>query len=1000
MPRRALALCSLILLVSLGFVWLARDALHGTNVASTEAERAFAQTVLKSLEGPVLSPWYKRVTALLQDNPRLARYIVARPGPKTAAADLASGHTLTFPHFANGAGGGVVIKASVTLINNGGATATGRVYLWQNTGQPMSVATNLGTGSSFDFTLTAGATLRLDTDGTGGVVVGWVEVRSDVQISGAGKFTTFDSAGRFISEVGIGDSVRAKKLMIVVDTTGGKRSAFAVCNPDGTAQANLSLNLRRMDGSSVATVTRALAKLSQKAEFVDDVFGAAGTNVKGVLVITSDSPQVAVVTLQTQGFNYTSLPAVPEVTAENEEEDLVFARIGDGVFGTLKLQTSFFLINNSATPVSATVELFAEGGGALALRIGSTRSDEFAVTVPAGGALALQSDGTTNPGKVGWARVTPQAPLGGGAALTVTTAATGALQADVGVPASPLTPMPAIYVQEQADSSTALALTNPTGETVTVRLTLTGRAGASPEIQATKTMDLAPLSHVALYVPELFSDVPAVTGRNFSGRLEAEAWVTRLGGYAPSEVAGLTLLSHGAYLTSAPIAQFVVNFGPRVTISPATLLGGTAPAFRMGLGQLAGEIPLKTGTITLNKGSVDLSKFQKGQSVGQLSTQVLVYLLMGKCFVFSSDATAAQFFSPLTTDGVSDWEPFFVKVSNVPGGGVKFEVTGQSKGEPDIMMSFAGLFDLLPDLVRLPPGAGTEITITEDHVSDPLPGGTALRCSRTRTLTTGGLASGAPQIHSVTPSTVVGGQQISIQGSNFSSTPAANSVTVEGNSRVAATVLQASTTSLLVQLPDNIKTGPLQVASGGKNSNDYTLLVPFAPMLTLTPASRTQAGTTGLRVELAQRSGEIAFHEVNSTPSQGEWITAGFAAGAVLGTAGLESPLEYQLKVKSSDADKLLVDVIEPDDTKADYLITICKSCTDKFRMEPTESSYSYVMPTTSNFVINFTTPIFRNPSGAGQQVRFSAKVLSQPRRTMVPTTRLSIERQLSYATQ
>ena len=1004
MSRRAFVLSCLILLILFGFAWLARNTLQGRTAESTEGERAFAQAVLRSLESPALAPWLNKVTTLLRDHPRLVRYVVARPGAKPAAdvAEIAAGHILTFPHFANGAAGGVSIRASVILINNAGATATGKIFLWRNNGQSMSVGTNLGTGSTFNFTLRAGETLRLDTDGLGDLVVGWVEAQSDVEISGTAKFTTLDSAGRFLSEVGIGDSVRAKKLMILIDTTSGKDSGFAVCNPNAAGAASLSLNLRKMDGTSVGTVSSNLKPLNQTAQFVTQTFaGDAAKNFKGLLVISSDTPLISVVTLRTQGLNYTSLPAVPEAPS-GDAEDLLFARTGDGVFGNLRLQTSFFLMNNSAGPVSATLKSYAAAGGGLPLKIGGSRKDEFAVTVPAGGAVALESDGSTNPGAVGWARVTSETPLAGGAAFTLTTIPTGAFQAEVGVPASPLTPMPAIYVQEQGDSSTALALTNPVDEPVTVRLRLTGRAGTSPEIQAEKQLELAPLSHVALYVPQFFPDVPAVGGRDFSGRLETEAWLTEMGEDFPSEVAGLTLLSHGTYLTSAPVAQFIVNFGPRTSICPATVLEGTAPAFRMKLTQLAGEVPMRTGIVTLNKGSLDLSRFQKAKSVGQLKAGISVFLLMGECFVFEKDAASAQFYSPLTADGVADWEPFFVKASNLAGGGVKFEVTGESHGEPEVGMSFAGLFDLLPELVRLPSGSGTTITITEDYESDLLPSGISLKSARVRTFTTGGLPSGAPRIYSVTPSTVVGGQQVTIDGAGFSSSPAGNAVTVEGDSRVAAPVVEATPTRLVVQLPESLKTGSLRVTSGGKDSNDYALHVLFAPVLKLSVGSRIQAAATTLRMEIGQHFGEIGFHELISTPSGGEWITSGtgLAAGAIIGTAGLESPEDYDLKVKSSDADKLVVDVIEKGKTSTEFQITLCKSCTDAFKFAPVQTSLSYVMPQEGSFVINFTTPIYRNPSGAGKLVTFNTKIFSLPERTMIRTTRLAGERQLSFTTQ
>ena len=105
-------------------------------------------------------------------------------------------------------------------------------------------------------------------------------------------------------------------------------------------------------------------------------------------------------------------------------------------------------------------------------------------------------------------------------------------------------------------------------------------------------------------------------------------------------------------------------------------------------------------------------------------------------------------------------------------------------------------------------------------------------------------------------------------------------------------------------MPKSLQTGSLRVTSGGKDSNDYALHVLFAPVLKLSVGSRIQAAATTLRVEIGQHLGEIGFHESISTPSGGESIQGGtdLAAGAIIGTAGLESPEDYDLKVKSSDA--------------------------------------------------------------------------------------------------
>ncbi len=231
-----------------------------------------------------------------------------------------------------------------------------------------------------------------------------------------------------------------------MDTLENKGSGYALCNPNEAAAANLTYALKLLDGTLVAAKDDTLAASSQKAEFVSQTFDQVDfTDFQGVLLITSDVP-VSVVTLRTRGTNYTSFPAVPQVGEDDEDDDLLFARIADGEIGGLTYETSFILLNNSEVAVSATVELFSVEGSELMLSVGSTVGSSFTVEVPAGGGTVLTTDGNTVPGVVGWARVTVNNPLGGGAAFTMTNSNTGAFASEVGVPASPLSVRPEIFV--------------------------------------------------------------------------------------------------------------------------------------------------------------------------------------------------------------------------------------------------------------------------------------------------------------------------------------------------------------------------------------------------------------------------------------------------------------------------------------------------------------------------------------------------------------------------
>jgi hypothetical protein len=293
-------------------------------------------------------------------------------------------YSLTFPQVVNGTLGSVKYQTDIFLLNNSGATATGNVHLYRQDGVPMSVSTNRGQAAVLAFTLAPGASFRLETDGRGDAVVGWGEVLSDIPLSGSGSFVVYDAGGNFQTEVGIGDSVRARTLMLHVNSTAYESTGFAVCNPSPSGNTSLTFELRGVDGSLITLKPGVeLGPRAQKAEFVDQTFPSIrGTNFNGVLLIKSSDQDIAVTTLRFRGSNITSLPSVPLVSDTSKPGELLFSRIADGQFGSLKYTTSFILLNNSIRPASATVDLVNDKGAPLALTIGGSRKAGFIVLIP------------------------------------------------------------------------------------------------------------------------------------------------------------------------------------------------------------------------------------------------------------------------------------------------------------------------------------------------------------------------------------------------------------------------------------------------------------------------------------------------------------------------------------------------------------------------------------------------------------------------------------------
>jgi hypothetical protein len=579
----------------------------------------------------------------------LVASIFATPHPSLSTQQVsAASYSLTFPQVVNGLLGGVKYQTNIFLLNNSAANATGTVYLYRQDGSPMTVSTNRGQQSSYDFKMAPGASFHLETDGRGDAVVGWVEVLSDIALSGSGSFVVNDAAGAFQTEVGIGDSVRGRNLMLHVNSNAQEYTGFAVCNPSAAGSANLSYELRRADGSLVTSKSGVtLRPRGQNAEFVNQTFPSiAGTSFNGILVIKSPDQDVAVTTLRSHGANLTSLPSVPFVSDTGKAGELLFSRIADGQFGSLKYTTGFILLNNSTRSTSATVDLVNDKGAPLSLNIGGSRKTSFIVTIPAGGAVELTSDGSSSPASTGWASVKSDLPISGGALFTSNNVSGGTFVAQVGVPASPSTSRASIYGQVQGDIDTAFAINNleATPQNFTLRLLRSESSGGPGTVLLEKTLTLAAKNHTAVFLSGAFADVFDVLRKNFEGWLEIE-------GEAGKKLNALTLRTRGASLTSLPVAPFSTATD---RYSPQTAVAPTATA------------ESKSGTLTASAKSVALSDGTQvamsrlaGANTITLSLQKQTNTLQtGSGQMTTSGAMRVLQVTALKHDASFDWEQY------------------------------------------------------------------------------------------------------------------------------------------------------------------------------------------------------------------------------------------------------------------------------------------------------------------------------------------------------
>jgi hypothetical protein len=245
-------------------------------------------------------------------------------------AAIAAGDRV-IPQVADGTGSdGTKFRTRIDLTNLGPETATRitntRVLFFLQSGLPWTVATNLGTGSSFKLDLGAFNTLRIETSGAGNLTAGYVIIRSsepttifaeDYELN-VSCYYEVSKGGSVIDTI----SVPVAKPTIVwvnpmqTDTGTNLLTGFAVVNLSNSANL-ITLRSYRAESPSGGAATEAgqatftLGPNEQRARFLNEsgLFPSL-TSFRGMLLGTSEQPVALVALLQTptpSGVQYATL---------------------------------------------------------------------------------------------------------------------------------------------------------------------------------------------------------------------------------------------------------------------------------------------------------------------------------------------------------------------------------------------------------------------------------------------------------------------------------------------------------------------------------------------------------------------------------------------------------------------------------------------------------------------------------------------------------------------
>jgi hypothetical protein len=226
-----------------------------------------------------------------------------------------------FAHLALGAGW----TTSFTLLNTGSSVLTGKLFLTENNGNPLTAQFTNPAG-----TQVAASSVDLNIPGGGAQVwsanavnpnelvprTGWARIESSGgSIGGVATFQYAPGGGlATIAGVLSSDTVLAATIP-VDDAYPNRTTGYAVANPSTTDTITITIQTYKPDGTPAATLTPiTLAPGAQTATFIwQDSNVGANFNFKGSAVLSEQSgKRFSVVALvQNQGL-YTAIPVIPQ----------------------------------------------------------------------------------------------------------------------------------------------------------------------------------------------------------------------------------------------------------------------------------------------------------------------------------------------------------------------------------------------------------------------------------------------------------------------------------------------------------------------------------------------------------------------------------------------------------------------------------------------------------------------------------------------------------------
>jgi hypothetical protein len=367
---------------------------------------------------------------------------------------------LCFPQIANGDFGAVYFRTSLLLVNYSDQPATGSINLFNSDGTPMpAVLDQAGQPtSSLWFSVPAGESWVVKTDGQGPGSSGYAALRSTVPVAACAVFSQYDKSGGLMTEAGVSAATAMDAFAFPVDVTGQFNTGIALANSESSSAVNLFLKLLDAGGHPVATKTMTLEAgkqlpiyISGPGQLFPDI-----TNFRGSLQVFADQP-IPAVALRSSARTLTTLPAV---TANQSYDPITlhFPQVVNGK-GEVAYRSTIILTNPGYFPVTGSLHFNRSDGSPMPVKINGNQSAGHSFSLSAQGTLFLEA-AASGQLEIGYASLTADHCLGAVIIYSQFDAADGNLQTEVAVAAA----LPSrdfwTFVEYEEGYNTGLAVAN------------------------------------------------------------------------------------------------------------------------------------------------------------------------------------------------------------------------------------------------------------------------------------------------------------------------------------------------------------------------------------------------------------------------------------------------------------------------------------------------------------------------------------------------------------